>query len=55
MDFAGGSIVTDANGDVIAKAGPDEELLFAEVDMAAPARIRAARPYTSMRRTALYR
>ena len=44
MDFAGGSIVTDANGDVIAKAGPGEELLFAEVDMAAPARIRAARP-----------
>lgn len=55
MDFAGGSIVTDANGDVIAKAGPGEELLFAEVDMAAPARIRAARPYTSLRRTALYR
>ena len=55
MDFAGGSIVTDANGDMIAKAGPGEELLFAEVDMAAPARIRAARPYTSLRRTALYR
>ena len=55
MDFAGGSIVTDANGDVIAKAGLGEELLFAEVDMAAPARIRAARPYTSLRRTALYR
>lgn len=55
MDFAGGSIVTDANGDVIAKAGPGEELLFAEVDMAASARIRAARPYTSLRRTALYR
>lgn len=55
MDFAGGSIATDANGDVIAKAGQGEELLFAEVDMAAPARIRAARPYTSLRRTALYR
>ena len=55
MDFAGGSIVTEADGDVIAKAGPGEELLFAEVDMAAPARIRAARPYTSLRRTALYR
>ena len=35
--------------------GSGEELLYAEVDMAASARIRAARPYTDLRRTELYR
>ena len=35
--------------------GSGEELLYADVDMAASARIRSARPYTSLRRTALYR
>ena len=48
-------LVVDANGDTIAKAGSGEELLYAQVDMAASARIRAARPYTSLRRPALYR
>ena len=55
MAFSGGSLVVDANGDTIAKAGSGEELLYAQVDMAASARIRAARPYTSLRRPALYR
>ena len=55
MAFSGRSLVTDANGDTIAQAGSGEELLYAEVDMAASARIRAARPYTDLRRTELYR
>lgn len=55
MAFSGRSLVTDANGDTIAQAGSGEELLYADVDMAASARIRNARPYTSLRRTALYR
>ena len=55
MVFSGRSLVTDANGDTIAQAGSGEDLLYAEVDMAASARIRAARPYTSLRRTELYR
>ena len=55
MMFSGGSLVVDANGDTIAKAGSGEELLYAQVDMAASARIRAARPYTNLRRPALYR
>lgn len=55
MAFSGRSLVTDANGGTIAQAGSGEELLYAEVDMAASARIRAARPYTDLRRTELYR
>ena len=55
MMFSGGSLVVDANGDTIAKAGSGEELLYAQVDMAASARVRAARPYTNLRRPALYR
>ena len=55
MVFSGRSLVTDANGGTIAQAGSGEDLLYAEVDMAASARIRAARPYTSLRRTELYR
>lgn len=54
MVFSGRSLVTDANGDTIAQAGNGEELLYAEVDMGASARIRAARPYTSLRRPSLY-
>lgn len=55
MVFSGRSLITDANGNVIAQAGSGEELLYAEVDMAASARIRAARPYTQLRRPELYR
>lgn len=55
MVFSGRSIVTDANGDTVAQTGSGEELLFAEVNMAASARIRAARPYTQLRRAECYR
>lgn len=55
MVFSGRSIVTDANGDTVTQAGSGEELLFAQVDMAASARIRAARPYTQLRRSECYR
>lgn len=55
MDFSGGSLVCDANGDVLLKAGRQEGLFYADIDMSAPSRIRQARPYTSLRRTELYR
>lgn len=50
--FSGRSLVTGANGETIAQAGSGDELLYAQVDMA---RIRAERPYTSLRRPKLYR
>ena len=52
MVFSGRSLVTDANGETLAQAGGEETLLYAQVDMA---RIRAERPYTSLRRPKLYR
>ena len=51
---AGKSIVVDANGQVLARAGDAEELLYADVDMAASRRIRESRPYTGLRRTEFY-
>ena len=50
--FSDRSLVTDANSETIAQAGSGDELLYAQVDMA---RIRAERPYTSLRRPKLYR
>lgn len=54
MAFSGESIVVDANGQVLAKAGDAEELLYADVDMAASRRIRESRPYTGLRRPEFY-
>lgn len=54
MAFSGESIVVDANGQVLARAGDAEELLYADVDMAASRRIRESRPYTGLRRTEFY-
>ena len=55
MDFSGESIVVGANGEVIAKASDNEEILYAEIDMKRSAEIRNSRPYTQLRRTEFYR
>ena len=54
MDFSGESIVVDANGDVIAKANDNEQILYVDVELKAASAIRAARPYTQLRRTEFY-
>lgn len=54
MDFAGESLVTDPDGVTVAKAGAGEELLIADIDMDKVEKVRAARPYLSLRRTELY-
>ena len=54
MDFSGASIVTDCHGGVVARAGGEEELLLAEIDLEESERTRAAKPYTSLRRRELY-
>lgn len=54
MVFSGESIVVDYDGNTLVLAGDREELLVAEVDLAAAARRRAERPYTSLRRKELY-
>ena len=54
MAFSGESIVTDYDGETVALAGDDEELLIAEVDIKGAADRRAHRPYTGLRRTQFY-
>jgi predicted amidohydrolase len=54
MVFAGESIVTDANGNVIIKADDTEQLIFAEIDLISSREVRSRKPYTTLRRTELY-
>jgi predicted amidohydrolase len=55
MVFAGESLLTDANGTVIAKADDTKQLLFAEINLQTVGKIRSQKPYTSLRRLELYR
>ncbi|SFC46940.1 carbon-nitrogen hydrolase family protein [Ruminococcus albus] len=54
MHFSGESIVTDANGSVIAKAEDTAQLLYAEFDISQSQIIRDKRPYTQLRRNEFY-
>ena len=55
MDFSGESIAVDANGNVVAKAGDGEQILYADIDLSDSVRIRQSRPYTDLRRKELYK
>ena len=54
MHFAGESLVTDASGNLICKAGDAEELIYAQIDMIESMKTREKKPYTGLRRTELY-
>lgn len=54
MTFSGESIVSDFDGKILALAGPNEELLFSEIDLEAAAKRRQEKPYTALRRKELY-
>ena len=54
MEFSGESVVSDYNGNRVALAGNNEELLIAEIDLPEATRVREQKPYTSLRRTDLY-
>ena len=54
MTFSGESVVSDFDGKILTLAGPDEELLFSEIDLAAAAKRRQEKPYTALRRKELY-
>lgn len=54
LTYCGRSTVASPD-EVVAKAGPDEELLFAELDPAVLAQARAETPYLADRRPSLYR
>lgn len=55
MDFSGESIVADANGECVLLADDCEGIVYADIDMAQSASVRARRPYTTLRRTELYK
>ena len=54
MDFSGESIVVDANGNVIAKAGDQEQILYADIDLFESGKIRSSRLYMCLRRKKWY-
>ena len=54
MVFSGESIVVDANGQVMAKAGDEETILYVDVDPEQAKKIRNSRPYTQLRRPEWY-
>lgn len=54
MQFAGESLVTDAYGNLICKAGDEEGGLYAEVDLKESSDLRNKKPYTQLRRTEDY-
>lgn len=53
--FLGGSVVAGPDGALLAKAGEEPQLLYAEVDPGAAARERQVVPYLDERRPDLYR
>lgn len=54
MVFSGESIVIDADGNVLAKAGDEETILYVDVDLTRSKKIRDSRPYTQLRRPEWY-
>ncbi|MDQ0924434.1 putative amidohydrolase [Pseudarthrobacter sp. W1I19] len=53
--FLGGSVIAGPDGSLLAAAGEEPELLYAEVDQDAAARARSEVPYLAERRPDLYR
>lgn len=54
MCFSGESLAVDANGNLLKKADKNEQLLFINVDMQQAEKVKALRPYLSLRRTEFY-
>ena len=54
MQFAGESLVTDAAGNLICKAGDTEEIIYAKINMAASSQLRGKKPYTQLRQIKWY-
>ena len=55
MDFCGQSLLVSPDGDVLLRAGGEEGLLTAEIDLRQADEARARRPYLSTRRPEMYR
>jgi predicted amidohydrolase len=55
MVFAGESLLTDANGNILVKADDTERLIFAEIDLQTVEKVRSEKTYISLRRTEWYK
>jgi predicted amidohydrolase len=55
MVFAGESLLTDANGNILVKAADTESLILAEIDLQTVEKVRNEKPYTALRRTEMYK
>ena len=55
MDFAGESLLVHPSGEVIYKAGDEEELIVQEIDLSEVSVWRKKRPYLQLRRPEVYR
>ena len=55
MEFSGESVVVGANGEMIARAGGGEAVVYADIDMSRSAEVRNSRSYTQLRRPELYK
>lgn len=55
MDFCGQSIVVGPNGEVITKAGDQEQILYAGIDLSEVDNARQNRPYLALRRPEVYK
>ncbi|MEE3439738.1 carbon-nitrogen hydrolase family protein [Ruminococcus sp.] len=54
MNFSGESVVVDASGNVVSVADDKEQILYVDIDMNEPKKIRNSKPYTQLRRTEFY-
>ena len=54
MNFSGESIVVGPNGEVIKKAGDQEEIIYVDIALFDSKKIRESKPYTQLRRKELY-
>ncbi len=54
MDFAGESLVVDANGTTLVKGDDSEGIVYADIDLPDSRKVRNRKPYTTLRRTELY-
>jgi len=55
MNFSGESIVVGPNGEVIKKAGDQEEIIYVDINLSNSKKIRENKPYTQLRRKELYK
>ena len=54
MEFSGESVIVDYNGEIIACANAEEDLLIAEISLPDASKTQQQKPYMRYRRPSLY-